>query len=198
MPHTPLQVQDALLLLSSSLSLDPQDSINLASVHLSAKLQTENHIPDPLEEGLKAHSLVNNPHVDPPIHQLVVVNEVANTIHSLEDGLTKDCYGWDAILDIDSDDTISDQDLDMPDNPHREIGGDTRRMMDQHFPCPTHASIGKDFMGLEDILNNILQQLGETVASDLAEEDQAPYIHKDPVQHDSILRAQTIEVRCKA
>ena len=31
--------------------------------------------------------------------------------------------------------------------------------------------------------------------SDPAEEDQAPYAHKDLVQHDPILRAQTIEVR---
>ncbi len=70
--------------------------------------------------------------------------------------------------------------------------------MDQHFARPTHASIGKDFMGLEDTLNNILQQLGETVVSDPAEEDQAPYVHKDPVQHNPILWAQTIEARCKA
>jgi hypothetical protein len=101
------------------------------------------------------------------------------------------------MLDGDKDDTISDQDLDMPDIPHGEFGCNTRRMMDQHFTHPTHASIGKDFMGLEDNLNNILQQLGETVVSDLAEEDQAPYIHEDPVQHDPILQAQTIEARCK-
>ncbi len=66
-PHIPPQVQDALLLLSLSLSPDPQDSITLASVHLSAKPQTENHIPVPPEEGLKAHSPVNNPCVDPPV-----------------------------------------------------------------------------------------------------------------------------------
>jgi hypothetical protein len=53
-------------------------------------------------------------------------------------------------------------------------------------------------MGLEDTFNNVLQQLGETMASDPAEEDQAPYVHKDPVQHDPILQAQTIEARCKA
>ncbi len=33
---------------------------------------------------------------------------------------------------------------------------------------------------------------------DPAEEVQAPYAHKDLVQHDPILQAQTIEVRCKA
>jgi hypothetical protein len=106
------------------------------SVHSSAKPQTENHIPVPPEEGLIAHSLVNNPYVDPPIRQLVVGNKAANTIHSPEDGPTKDCYGWDPMLNGDSDDTVSDQDLDMPDDPHSEISGDTRRMMDQHFCTP--------------------------------------------------------------
>jgi hypothetical protein len=33
------------------------------------------------------------------------------------------------------------------------------------------------------------------MASDLAEKDQAPYAHKDLVQHNSILWAQTIEVQ---
>ncbi len=65
--------------------------------------------------------------------------------------------------------------------------------MDQQFACPTYASVGKDFMGLEDTLNDVLQQLGETVASDPAEEAQASHAHKDLVQHDPILRAQTIE-----
>jgi hypothetical protein len=36
-PHIPPQVQDAPLLLSLSLSPDPQDSVTLVSVHLSAK-----------------------------------------------------------------------------------------------------------------------------------------------------------------
>jgi hypothetical protein len=40
------------------------------------------------------------------------------------------------MLDGDSDDTVSDQDLDMPDNPHREISSNTRRIMDQQFVCP--------------------------------------------------------------
>ncbi len=87
------------------------------------------------------------------------------------------------MLNGDSEDTVSNQDLDMLDNPHSEISVNTRRLMDQHFSHPTHASVGKDFMGLEDTLTNVLQQLGVTVASDPAEEDQAPYTHKDLVQH---------------
>ncbi len=83
------------------------------------------------------------------------MNEAANTIHSTEDGPTKDCYGWDPMLNGHSDDTVSDQDLDMLDDPHGEISGNTRRMRDQHFAHPTHASVGKDFMGLEDTLNNV-------------------------------------------
>jgi hypothetical protein len=61
------------------------------------------------------------------------------------------------MLNGDSDDTVSDQDLDMPDDPQGEISNDTRRMMDQQFAHPTHASIGKDFISLEDTLNNVLQ-----------------------------------------
>jgi hypothetical protein len=72
-------------------------------------------------------------------------------------GPTKDCYGWGPVLDGDSDDTVSGQDLDMPDDPHGEISGDTRRIMDQQVARPTHSSIGKDFMGLEDTLNDVLQ-----------------------------------------
>ena len=86
----------------------------------------------------------------------MVVNKAANTIHSLEDGPTKDCYGWDLMLDGDRDDTVSDKDLDMLEDPYGEISGNTRRMMDQQFAHPTHASIGKDFMGLEDTLNDVL------------------------------------------
>ncbi len=61
------------------------------------------------------------------------------------------------MLDGDSDDTISNQDLDMPDDPHGEISGNTRRTMDQQFAHPTHASVGEDFMGLEDTLNDVLR-----------------------------------------
>jgi hypothetical protein len=53
-------------------------------------------------------------------------------------------------------------------------------------------------MGLEDTLDDVLRQLGETVGSNLAEEDQALYDHEDQVQHNPVLWAQTIEVQCKA
>jgi hypothetical protein len=156
-PHNPPQVQDAPPLSSLSLPPDPKDSFTLVPLHSSAKPQTENQCPVLPEEGIKAHSPIKNPYVDPPVHPLVAVKEVANTIHSPEDGPTKDCYGKDPVLDGDSNDTVYDQDLFMPDKPHGEISGDTRRMMDQQFACPTHASVGKDFMGLEDTLNNVLQ-----------------------------------------
>jgi hypothetical protein len=71
------------------------------------------------------------------------VNKVANTIHSPEDGPTKDCYGWDPMLNGDSDDTISNQDLDMLDDPHGEISGNTRRMMDQKFARPTQLALAR-------------------------------------------------------
>ncbi len=87
----------------------------------------------------------------------MVVNKAANTIHFLEDGPTKDCYGWDPMLDGNSDDTNSNQGLDMPDDPHGKISGNTKRTMDQQFAHPTHVSVGKDFMGLEDNPNNVLQ-----------------------------------------
>ncbi len=149
-------------------------------------------------EGIKFHSPINNPYVDPPVRQLVVVNEAANAIHSPEDCPTKDCYGWDLMLNGDSYDTNSDQDLDMPEDPHGKISGNTRRMMSQQFSHPTQVSLGEDFMCLEDTLSDVLQQLGETVASDPAEEVQALQAHKDLAQHDPILRAQTIEARHKA
>jgi hypothetical protein len=155
-PHNPPQVQDALPLLSLSLPLDPQDSVTPAPLHSAANSQTENQSAVPPEEGITVHSPVNNPYVDPPVCQLVVVNKVANTIHSPEDSPTKDCYGWDPMIDGDSDDINSNQDLVMPDVPHGEISGNTRRMMDQQFASPTHTSIGKDFMGLEDTLNDVL------------------------------------------
>jgi hypothetical protein len=60
-------------------------------------------------------------------------------------------------LDGDSDNSVSDQDLDMLDDPHGEISGNTRRMMDQKFTRTIHASIGEDFMGLEDTLNDVLR-----------------------------------------
>jgi hypothetical protein len=109
-----------------------------SALHPSAEPQTENQCPVLPEEGIKAHSPINNLYVDPSVRQLVGVNKAANTIHSPEDGPTKDCYGWDPMLNGDSNDTVSNQDLDMPDNPHREISGNTRRMMDQQF-APQHT-----------------------------------------------------------
>ncbi len=91
-PHNPPQVQDAPPLSSLSLPPDPQDSVTLAPLHLSANPQTENQSPVLPEEGIKAHSPINNPYVNPPACQLVVVSKAANTIHSLKDGPTKDCY----------------------------------------------------------------------------------------------------------
>jgi hypothetical protein len=63
-------------------------------------------------------------------------------------------------------DSNSDQDLVMLDELHSEISDNTWRMMDQQLARPTHASEGKDFMGLEDTLNNVLQWLWEMVAFD--------------------------------
>jgi hypothetical protein len=56
----------------------------------------------------------------------------------------------------------------MPNDLHGKISDSTRKMMDQQFACPTHASEGEDFMGLEDTLNDILRWLGDTVAFDPA------------------------------
>jgi hypothetical protein len=84
------------------------------------------------------------------------------------------------------------------DNLHSEISGDTWRMMDQQFALPTHASVGKDFMGLEDTLNDVLQWLENTVAFDPAQEVETPQPHKDVALHDPILQAQTIKTQRKA
>jgi hypothetical protein len=156
-PNNLPQVQDVPPLSSLSLPLDPQESVTPALLNPLVNSQTDNQSPVLPVEGLKLHSPVNNSYVNSSVRQLVVVNKAANTIHSAEDGPNKDCYGWDPMLDRDSDNTNSDQDLDMPDNPHSNISGDTRRMMDQQFARPTHVSIGKDFMGLEDTLNDVLQ-----------------------------------------
>ncbi len=193
-PNYSPQLQDAPPLSSLSLPLDPQESVTPALLNPAVDSQTDYQSPVPPVEGLKCNSPANNPYVDSSVRRLVVANKAANTIHSLENGPTKDCYGWDLMHDGGSDDTDSDQDLGMPEDPHLEISGNTKRMMDQQFACHTQVSIGEDFMGLEDTLNNVLQQLGETLASDPAEEFQAPQAHKDLDQHDPILRAQTIEV----
>jgi hypothetical protein len=74
MSHNPPQVQDAPPLSSLSLPPDSQDSVTLVPLHPSAKSQTENQCPVLPEEGIKAHSPVNNPYVNLPVCQLVVVN----------------------------------------------------------------------------------------------------------------------------
>ncbi len=79
------------------------------------------------------------------------------------------------MLDDENDDSNIDQDLAMPDDLHGKISDNTWKMMDQQFACPTHTSVGKDFMGLEDTVNDILRQLGDTVVSDPeAREVEAP------------------------
>ncbi len=141
-PNIPSRVQDTLSLSSLSWPPDPQESITPVLLNPAVDSQIDNQSPVPPMEGLKSHSPVNNPYVDPPICQLVVVNEAANTTHLPEDGPTKDCFGWDPMLDGDSDDTNSDQDLYMPDDPHGKISGNTRRMMDQQFARPTQVRVG--------------------------------------------------------
>ncbi len=109
-PNNLLQVQDAPHVSSLSLPPGPQESITPVLLNSDVDSKTDNQSPVPPVEGLKLHSLINNPYVDSSVRQLVVVNEVANTIHSAEDGPTKDCYGWDTMLDGDSDNTNSNQD----------------------------------------------------------------------------------------
>ncbi len=72
--------------------------------------------------------------------------------------------------------------------------------MDQQFAYPTHASEGKDFIGLEDTLNVVLRGLGDTVAFEPAAQDVKALQpgHKDGTLYDPILQAQTIEMQCKA
>ncbi len=104
------------------------------------------------------------------------------------------------MLDGKEEDCNSDQDSAMPDKLHSKISDNTWQMMDQQFARPTHTSEGKDFMGLEDTLNSILRQLGDTVAFDpAAQKVKAPQPgQEDGALFDPILRAQTIEARCKA
>jgi hypothetical protein len=103
------------------------------------------------------------------------------------------------MLDGEDDDSNSDQDLAMPDDLHGKINDNTWKMMAQQFACPTHASVGKDFMGLKDTLNNLLRWVGDTVAFDpAAQEVKAPQPHKDVASYDPILWAHTIEAQRKA
>jgi hypothetical protein len=125
------------------------------------------------------------------------VNKAANTIHSPEDGPTRDCYGWDLMLDGKEDGSNSDQDLVMPDDLHCKISDNTQKMMDQQFAHPTHTSVGEDFIGLEDTLNNVLRRLGDMVAfNPAAQGTKAPLPgHKEVALYDPILQAQTIETQ---
>ncbi len=120
---------------------------------------------------------------------------MANTIHFQEDSPIRDCYGWGSILDGEDNDSNSNQDLAIPDKWQGKISDDTRRMMDQQFFHPAHTSEGNDFMGLEDILNDVLRGLGDTMVFDPAAwEVEGPQpVHKDGASYDSIMQAQTIE-----
>ncbi len=126
-PNNPPHLQDTPPLSSTPLPPDPQESVTPALLNPAVGSQTDDQSSVLPVAGLKIHSPVNNPYVGPSVRQVAVVNKVANTIHSPEDGPTKECYGWDLMLNGDSDDH------------------------------PTHISVGKDFTGLEDTLNNVLQ-----------------------------------------
>ncbi len=141
-----LQVQDPLPPPPASWPVDHQESVIPVLLTLAVGLQIDDQHPVPPVEDSKSCRTANNPYVNPPVRQLVV-NKVANTIHSPED--SPNCYGWDP---------ISDKDLAMPDDLHGKISGNTWKMMDQQFARPTHASVGRDFMGMEDKLNKVLRQ----------------------------------------
>jgi hypothetical protein len=104
------------------------------------------------------------------------------------------------MLDGEEDDSDSNQNLAMPDELQVKISDHTWQMMYKQFARPTHASVGKDFIGLEDTLNDKLRQLGDTVVFDpAAQEVEAPQtVHKEGALYDPILQAQTIETQCKA
>jgi hypothetical protein len=91
-------------------------------------LQINNQHPVLLKEDSNSRRSANNLYVDPPVRQLVV-NEAANTIHSLEDGTLKDCYGCDPMLDGKDDDSNSEQDSATPDDLHGMISGNTQNSL---------------------------------------------------------------------
>jgi hypothetical protein len=99
MSNFPLQVQDPPPLSPASWPPDLQETIIPVLLNPAANPQIDDQNPVPPVGLLKSHRSVNNPYVDPPVHQLVVVNNAASTIHSPEDGPIKDCYGWDPMLD---------------------------------------------------------------------------------------------------
>jgi hypothetical protein len=58
------------------------------------------------------------------------------------------------MLDGKDEDSNSNQDFAMLGKLHGKIIDDTQRIMDQQFARLTHASKGKDFIGLEDTLSD--------------------------------------------
>jgi hypothetical protein len=193
-----LQVQDPPPPPPASRPVNHQEFVIPALSPPAVGLQINDQHPVPVVEDSKSCRSANNPYVDPLVCQLVV-NKAANTIHSPEDDPTKDCYGWDPMLDGEDDDRNSNHDLAMLDDLHSDISGDTWKMTDQQFAHPTHTSVGKDFMGLEDTLNNVMQWLGDTMVFDpAAQKVEAPQPHKKIALYDPILWAQTIEAQRKA
>jgi hypothetical protein len=84
MPNIPLQAQDTPPLSSSFQPLDPQDSLTPALLNPAVDSQIDDQSPVPPVEELKSHRHINNPYVNPPVHQLAVVNKVGNTCRSPE------------------------------------------------------------------------------------------------------------------
>jgi hypothetical protein len=195
----PLQVQDPLIPPPASQPEVQHESCipRLSPPAVGSQIQNQRSVP-PVKDP-KSRILTENPHIYPPVRQLVV-NKAANIIHSVKDSPTRDCYGWDPMLDGEDQDSNSNQDLAILDKLHGEISDNTRRMMHQQFAHPTHASEGKDFMGLEDTINDVLRWLGDTVVFDpAAQEVEAPQPgHKDGALYDPILWPKTIEARRKA
>jgi hypothetical protein len=195
----PLQEQDPLIPPPASQPEVHQESCipGLSPLAVGLQIHDKRSVP-PVEDPRSCMSMENT-YIDPLVRQLVM-NEAANTIHSPENGPTRDCYGWDLMLDGIDKDSNSDQDSVMPDELHAEISDNSWWMMDQQSASLTHASEGEDFMGLEDTLNNKLRWLGDTVTFDpAAQEVKASQPgHKDGASYDPILQAQMIEVWCKA
>jgi hypothetical protein len=75
------------------------------------------------------------------------------------------------MLDGEDGNNNSYQDLEMPNKLQGKISDNTWQMMDQQFARPIHSSEGKDFMGLEDMLNDVLRRLGDTVMFDPATQE---------------------------
>ncbi len=67
-PNNPPQVQDTPPLSSLSLPSDPQESVTPVLLNPAVDSKTDNQSPVPPVEGLKFHSPVNNPYVNPSVH----------------------------------------------------------------------------------------------------------------------------------